>query len=91
MVRGLIRWFAGLFGSESESGESDEAEEDESGFLPSRLDASVLFAHGMNSTEAAQQVASMEGEGALAAQQNAVEKQKQLDDQQRVDDQPPRR
>jgi hypothetical protein len=45
----------------------------------------------MNSTEAAQQVASMEDEGALAAQQNAVEKQKQLDDQQRGDDQPPRR
>ncbi|WP_436934795.1 hypothetical protein [Halovenus marina] len=91
MVRGLIRWFAGLFGSESESGESDEAENDEGGFMPSRLDASVLFAHGMNSTEAAQQVASMEDEGALAAQQEVVEDQKRVDAQQRGDDQPARR
>jgi hypothetical protein len=91
MVRGLIRWLAGLFGRESASEKSDDAADDEGGFMPSRLDASVLFAHGMNSTEAAQQVANMEDEGALAAQQEAVEEQKQLDDQQRVDDQPPRR
>ena len=90
MIRGLVSWCAGLFRSESDSKESDGAE-DEAGFLPSRLDASVLFAHGMNSTEAAQQVASMEDETALAAQQNAVEEQKRVDDQKRVDEQPPRR
>jgi hypothetical protein len=43
----------------SDAGENADDEE-RSGFLPSRLDASVLSAHGMGTTEAERELAEME-------------------------------
>lgn len=43
------------------SGEGDEESEDDgSGLLPSRLDASVLYAHGMGSGGAEREIANVE-------------------------------
>lgn len=47
---------------EDDDGESaDEAsEDDDSGFLPSRLDASVLYAHGMGNGGAEREIANVQ-------------------------------
>jgi len=63
MLRTLLRVF-GLRGeTDGDTGESDTGEADENGeegFLPSRLDASVLEAHGMGTTAAERELASIE-------------------------------
>lgn len=68
MLSGLRQWFAARFAwSEDEGGDETE----ESGFVPSVLDASVLYAHGMSRSSA---------EGELA---NVEEKARILEEQQR--------
>ncbi len=66
MFRWLLDWL-GLrekdgsadTGSETETGEGDDGS-DGSGFVPSRLDASVLEAHGMGTSAAERELESIE-------------------------------
>lgn len=53
MIRTLLGRLAGWFGSDSE-------DEEDSSFLPSRLDASVLESHGMGTPEAERELASIQ-------------------------------
>lgn len=46
-------------GDDAEPGDED-SEDDDSGFLPSRLDASVLYAHGMGGGGAEREIAQIE-------------------------------
>lgn len=63
MLRRLANWLgrrgdSGDAESEERAGERDES--DEGGFLPSRLDASVLESHGMGTTAAEQELKRIE-------------------------------
>ena len=70
MLRALLRAFGLRTESDGDTGDSDTGESDdeasrddengEEGFLPSRLDASVLEAHGMGTTAAERELASIE-------------------------------
>jgi hypothetical protein len=83
MIRRLVGRLSGLFGDSELGSSEDDSEEPESGFMPSRLDASVLFAHGMNSTEAAEEIARMEDRDLIEAKQKTVEAQNHVDEQSR--------
>lgn len=64
MVREVLRRLVYLFarGDDGEAGEErgDAQDDDESEFLPSRLDASVLEAHGMETTPAERELAQLQ-------------------------------
>lgn len=77
MVRSLWQWLRSRFpGRKREDGESSDDGDGDSGFVPSELDASVLFAHGIRS----------EGEREVAEMQDHTreleEAQRELDEQQ---------
>jgi hypothetical protein len=73
MLRSLWSWLtAGESGEQSSEGtEPDETGDDGSGFLPSRLDASVLFTHGGPRPE--QTPESEDEREALEAEMEAIE------------------
>lgn len=66
MLRRLLaRLVGGDYGGEPGAGDDEESEDegsgdDDSGFLPSRLDASVLYAHGMGRGGAEREIANVE-------------------------------
>jgi hypothetical protein len=63
MLRRVLNWLGIRDGGDAESedrtGEGSE-ESDDDGFIPSRLDASVLESHGMETTEAERELESIE-------------------------------
>lgn len=61
MLRRLLaRLVGGDRGDGSGEGDEEESEDDDSGFLPSRLDASVLHAHGMGNGGAEREIANVQ-------------------------------
>lgn len=62
MIRRLIAPLVRLLdgGESDDSVQSDEDVEEESGFMPSRLDASVLEAHGMETASAERELAQIQ-------------------------------
>lgn len=61
MFRRLLSRFLGPRDDAEGDGESaDDEESEDSGFLPSRLDASVLHAHGMGRGGAEREIASVQ-------------------------------
>jgi hypothetical protein len=59
MLRRVLDWFGLRTGTTSADEEHSE-DADESGFTPSRLDASVLEAHGMGTSAAERELESIE-------------------------------
>ena len=75
MLGSLRSWVAGLLGRERSAEDVEDAEADEDGelsdsggFLPSRLDASVLFAHGKSGTVETTDEATVEELASAAAE-----------------------
>lgn len=62
MVRSLL---GRLFGRSSGDEAADDEEADDGGFTPSRLDASVLYAHGMGATGVEWELTSLEQKGEM--------------------------
>lgn len=63
MVRSLL---GRLFGrSSGDEADADAESDDEGGFTPSRLDASVLYAHGMGATGVEWELTSLEHKGEM--------------------------
>lgn len=66
MLRRLLaRLVGGIRGDESGADDDEESrdessDDDDGGFLPSRLDASVLYAHGMGGGGAERKIANVE-------------------------------
>lgn len=62
MVRQMLGRIVGMFGRSKQSDDGDDKgqSEDESEFVPSRLDASVLEAHGMETTAAERELAQIQ-------------------------------
>lgn len=71
MFRRILAWLGirndERVGGDGEGKDRDSADDgtDGGGFTPSRLDASVLEAHGMGSTEAERELASLEEKGRI--------------------------
>lgn len=59
MLRRVLNWLGRQERENSADRENGE-DTDESGFVPSRLDASVLESHGMGTAEAERELASIE-------------------------------
>lgn len=59
MLRRVLDWLGLRKGGDSAERENGE-DTDESGFMPSRLDASVLESHGMETTAAERELESIE-------------------------------
>ena len=75
MIRGLLGRLSRWISREDENDRADgDDEADVSGFVPSRLDASVLEAHGMSTAPAERELAQLQ------------EKANQLEQQQRDDE-----
>lgn len=56
----LVGWFRRGDGDPERGGASDDGGDEESEFVPSRLDASVLEAHGMSTASAERELAQIE-------------------------------
>lgn len=74
MVRGLLARLVRALGNQTEAGDEPEKREgsdsDESGFIPSRLDASVLEGHGMETTRAERELTQLEEQAEQLEKQN---------------------
>jgi hypothetical protein len=55
----LLRWLSRLLGDAEQNGGSETADE-ESQFVPSEMDASVMQAHGMDTARAEQELTDLE-------------------------------
>jgi hypothetical protein len=65
MVRGLLARLVGIVGNHQtdradQPEECEERDSEDSGFMPSRLDASVLEGHGMETTQAEQELTELQ-------------------------------
>lgn len=56
MFRALLARLTSRFETGHEEQEEDDSDDSDGGFTPSRLDASVLFAHGMNTARGKQEI-----------------------------------
>lgn len=68
-------------------GENEDGDADEDGFLPSRLDASVLESHGMSTTAAERELQSIEEKAqTLESDREQIDSHEQVDDHGPVND-----
>lgn len=67
MISRILSWVSNLIGrtgSDDRSANGDAGStEEEGGFVPSRMDASVLEGHGMNTVEAEQELTELQEQG----------------------------
>lgn len=76
MLRTVLSWFTARFGGQEEAEASDsdsDGDDEEGGYLPSRLDASVLSAHGMGTSQAEREMADIEEHAELLEEQHREE------------------
>lgn len=67
MIRGVLNWLAGRFGSARDASEKSS---ENIRFLPSVLDASVRYAHGGNNSEGERSIADIKEEARRLEQQH---------------------
>lgn len=67
MFRRYLARLVGRGGGDGEASneEAEDTDGDDSGFLPSRLDASVLYAHGMGRGGADREIANVQEKGEI--------------------------